>query len=87
MPIYLYLCDNCRQETESVYPMGDAPAAQECLRCSMGTAHRKYTVPGINWGGLAPSAGQLDPKIRQLIDSAPERRDKYLAKKAARKES
>ena len=40
---------------------------------------RKPQPVNVTWGGLAPSQGQIQPNIQELIDTADERRDKFNA--------
>jgi hypothetical protein len=39
---------------------------------------RKPTMPNVSWNGLKPSSGEIHPNIQNLIDTAPERRDKFI---------
>ena len=38
---------------------------------------RRPQSPYVTWGGLPPSSGEMSPEIKNLIDTAPERRDKF----------
>ena len=40
---------------------------------------RKPRALAVTWGGLAPSQGQLDNSIQNLVDTAPERREGFEA--------
>lgn len=38
---------------------------------------RKPQPVSVTWGGLSPSQGAVNKRIRNLINSAPERRDNF----------
>lgn len=70
MPIYIY-CDDAGHEQEIAHGMLDTP----CIVCECGLQmHRKPQVTLINWGAFRK---ELHPNIKNLIESAPERRDKF----------
>lgn len=46
--------------------------------CDCGLLMQRVPLPvAVNWGGMRPSRGELHPKIRRLIETAPERRDAF----------
>lgn len=73
MPRYEYRCDGCGQVTTFRLEVGTAPpvAGHSCG----GFFHRQFTTR-INWGGF----NRVHPKIQNMIDDAPRRRDEYEAK-------
>lgn len=51
MPIYEYLCLDCREEFESLRPMKDADEPIDCPLCNRGNTSRKITVFYARSGG------------------------------------
>lgn len=80
MPVYVYV-DPAGHEREVAHPIDHAEPVI-CPECGL-EMWRKPQAFGVNWGGLKPSAGELSPAVRRLIDSAPERRDRFAAKHEA----
>jgi hypothetical protein len=40
---------------------------------------RKPQPVAVVWGGLPPSGGDLNPNVQELLDTAPERRERFEA--------
>ena len=81
MPTYDFVCQN-KHRHEHTIPIGE-PMQVTCPEC--GCEMRKvFVMPGINWGGLKPSQGELSPEIKQHINGVSESRDRYLEKKEQR---
>ena len=75
MPIYLYTDENDHTQTVThrmLYSTGVI-----CIACGL-QMWRKPQGFQVTWGGLRPSAGELDPEVKQLVNTADERRDKFI---------
>jgi hypothetical protein len=71
MPTYLYLCE-AGHEFEAVHGMRDlGPMVCECGQ----PCKRKPQSFRVNWGQIR--GAELHPNIKKLIDTAPERRDRF----------
>ena len=69
--IYVYLCQ-AGHEFEVKHGMRElGPSVCFCGQ----TCKRKPQVPRLNWGQLR--GAELHPNIKKLIDTAPERRDRF----------
>lgn len=44
-----------------------------CVECGS-LMWRKPQAVRVNWNGLKPSQGELHPELKELVDTAPERR-------------
>ena len=80
MPMYDWQCPVCKRRWEEYrswhdYASGLYPV--ECTDCCV-EAKRVYNTVNVNWNGLRPSAGEIHPKIKDLIEGAPERRDRMV---------
>ena len=56
MPIYLFHCYNCDEDTDGIFPAHDLPEKIRCVHCGRKAAVRVYTAPSIHykgsgWGG------------------------------------
>jgi len=71
MPDYIYRCHN-GHETEIPENM-IVPWRVVCLECGAAML-RKPQVIRVNWGGMPPSAGEIHPHIKEIINDAPRRR-------------
>lgn len=74
MPEYLYTCPEQHEATiteRMLYSTGHV-----CAACGL-EMWRKPQITTVVWGGLAPSEGEPAPAVRELIDTADERRDKF----------
>lgn len=74
MPEYKYRCEDSHDTTVQQSMTEDA--LTECPICG----RHAWRVPqpvAVNWNGLPPSKGGIDPLAQRLIDTAPERRDEY----------
>lgn len=72
MTRYEYRCDGCGRVQVFRLEAGNAPDAAACA-CG-GTLRRQYTTR-VNWAGF----NKIHPRIQNMIDDAPRRRDKYEA--------
>lgn len=74
MPRYDYKCPICDAVAEIDHPMvySERPV---CDNCGLAEMRRLYSMPAVNWGGMAPSQGEMHPHTKQLINDAPKRRD------------
>jgi len=71
MPEYVYR-DAAGHEVTYTQRMGYTTA----VICGCGLEmHRKPQTFLVNWGGLKPSQGELSKPIKELIETAPARRD------------
>ncbi len=59
MPIYEYVCQDCKERFELMRPMKDADAAAACRKCNSQNIARLLSVCYANSGGraLAGSGG------------------------------
>lgn len=73
-PEYIYT-DEAGHIQSEFHGMDEDPAIF-CDECGK-EMHRKPTMPNVNWNGLKPSAGEMNHKIKNMIDTAPERREKF----------
>lgn len=74
MPDYIYKCAYNHYETQThrmLYSTGIV-----CGVCNT-DMRRVPQVVTVTWGGLAPSAGDMHPNIRGLINDAPEKRAEF----------
>lgn len=60
MPIYEYVCLDCKHEFESLRPMAQADAPLECVKCGSTSTRRKISVFFAESGGRAV-AGMSEP--------------------------
>jgi hypothetical protein len=74
MPEYTYIDENDHTQTLSL-PMFYSTAVI-CAACGLEMWRKPQTV-AVNWGGLRPSIGELDPQIKHLIDTKDERREAF----------
>lgn len=75
MPTYIYSDGEHQQEV--FHGMNENPQVN-CIVCKK-IMHRKPQAASVVWGGLPPSkAIQRSPVIQKFIDTASERRAKYL---------
>lgn len=78
MPKYTYICPEGHvQIVEESMVVNEA---RICDRCGK-KMWRKPEAPNINWNGLRPSQGKLNPELQSLVDNEDRRRDNYLAMK------
>lgn len=75
MPEYKYIDDNAH-ETTVTHRMFYTTSII-CVACGL-KMWRKPQVVMVNWNGLKPSVGELDPEVKELIDTQDERRDKFI---------
>ena len=75
MPEYIYRCKAGHEQT-IIEPMFTVTTTW-CAECGAKMA-RKPQIISVNWGGLAPSQGELAPVQKAIIEGAPERRDKEV---------
>ena len=71
MPEYLMRCKNGHEQT--VFQHMEPTAQTTCPICGS-PMWRKPQPVMVNWNGLRPSQGELHPEIKELVDTAPERR-------------
>ncbi|MDH3388793.1 MAG: zinc ribbon domain-containing protein [Gammaproteobacteria bacterium] len=50
MPIYEYVCNECRHEFETLQKMSDTPL-QDCPACERGALRKKISAPGFRLSG------------------------------------
>lgn len=75
MPTYVYSDGNHTQESE--HSMAENPKVF-CERCGK-PMHRVPQIVSVNWNGLPPhKEGARSPVVQHFIDTASERRAKYL---------
>jgi putative FmdB family regulatory protein len=55
MPIYEYICQECKYEFELIRPMAQADAPQTCEKCAAANIKRKISVFYAESGGNAVS--------------------------------
>lgn len=75
-PVYRYLCPLCDARWEKQHSMADCDRPHYCDQC-LTEAVRIPQAPNVNWNGPAPSDPQLHPRIKNMIDTLPERQDKF----------
>lgn len=79
--IYVYRC-KAGHEIEFEHGMLEEPS----VTCECGRVMWKCPQPVfVNWNGLRPSQGEIHPKVRELVETGPERREKYWEEKSGRK--
>jgi hypothetical protein len=74
MPEYTYICTvghTFEIAERMLYTTG-----RVCQACGQ-PMRRKPQTHAVNWGMLRPSQGELSATVRDLIDTAPERRERY----------
>lgn len=78
MPIYVYGdCNGHRKEIEMSFERAER-ALVLCDECDA-VMHRVPQMVQVNWNGLPPhEADARPPVLKNFIDSAPERRARYL---------
>src|SRR3990172_360068 len=81
MPIYEYVCLDCREQFDALRPMGDADAPIACVECESEHTSRTISVffaqSGGRGGGVAPppkqkaggAAGARPPLLASLTVS------------------
>lgn len=74
MPLYDFTCEHCAETVEVSMPMSDLGVQVFCPMCHT-IMRRRFTMPRINWNGLAPSQGEMHPTTKQMIADAERRRD------------
>lgn len=75
MATYVYKCKECFKTKEVVHGMKEDPY----IRCDCyAKMHRVPQNFLLNWNGLAPSQGELNPEIKNHIRNADRGRDNYL---------
>jgi putative FmdB family regulatory protein len=60
MPIYEYICLNCKHQFEAIRPMAQADAPQTCQKCGAEDIKRKISLFFAESGGKAVS-GMTEP--------------------------
>lgn len=74
MPLYLYVCPICQEEQEIERSMSEVEEPIACPKHKPVIAmRRRYTMPGVNWGGLAPSQGEVHPAIKAELERGHQR--------------
>jgi len=68
MPIYEYVCLDCRHEFETLRPMAQADAPQKCAECGGRKIKRKLSVFFAESGGKAV-AGMAEPSCDSCASS------------------
>jgi putative FmdB family regulatory protein len=53
MPIYEYICQDCKHEFEAIRPMSQADVATACIKCGGENIKRKISVFFAESGGRA----------------------------------
>jgi putative FmdB family regulatory protein len=88
MRTYVYQCENprCHGRFEVRHGVAGCDDAHPCPACGGRDTHRVPQAVGVNWGGLAPSQGELSPAMRELVDEGNRQRRlaRYAQEKAAR---
>ena len=74
MPEYLYIDSNGHEQTITHRMIYNSDVI--CSICDE-LMWRKPQPFVVNWGGLPPSGGELNPDIKHLLDTADERRDAF----------
>lgn len=75
MAKYLYRCDACGRERVVRHRMADSPEIR-CDECGEEMRRAIRQAPAVNWNGDT-AASPIHPEIQRLIDTAPERRDRF----------
>lgn len=75
MPEYRYRCPNGHEQSIT-HPMS-WPGPVLCDTCGS-VMQKRPQVLSVNWKGLRPSKGEVGPIIRNLLDTAPRRRDEFM---------
>lgn len=57
MPIYEYLCQDCKEKVELMRPMKDADAPVTCQKCGSERTFRMLSVFFANSGGRVVAGG------------------------------
>lgn len=79
MPNYIYGCEK-KHSQEVSHLMSENPAVI-CVKCQ-GAMHRIPQAVNVNWNGLPPHLEHnRNPSVSKFINSAQQRREKYLEKK------
>lgn len=82
MPSYIYGCEE-KHRQEEWHGMSEEPVII-CVKCGR-KMHRVPQAFGVNWNGLPPHLEHTrHPNIQNFIDTADQRRDKYLATKGTK---
>ena len=74
MPEYLMLCRNGHKLNVNQHMATNERVI--CIECGS-VMWRKPQVVRVNWNGLKPSQGELHPELKELVDTAPERRAEF----------
>jgi predicted nucleic acid-binding Zn ribbon protein len=82
MPSYIYRCPKHHTlEISQTFAQAHSTPYLPCPKCQ-GQMHRVPQPFSVNWGGLPPHlADARPPAVQQMIDTAPERRARYLETK------
>ncbi len=86
MTEYLYACPQCDRERWVEHSLLRTEFHVElCMEPFMNMncatiMSRKPIFPNVNWGGLRPSQGEHRGPVKDLIDTAPKRKDEFLAR-------
>ena len=78
MPTYEFICPDGHKE-ERTMAYGDVVTFL-CPTCGK-EMRKRFVMPGVNWGGLKPSQGEIRRDIKQHIEDAPANREKHLQSK------
>lgn len=73
-PLYDYVCEAGHLQSE--FHRTDESPVIVCKECG-DKMRKRISMPNVNWNGLKPSGGEIHPNIQKLIDTAPERREKF----------
>lgn len=80
MPVYKYKCAESH-EMELSHPIAELSIVRRCPRCGT-KMHRVPQAVSVNWNGLPPHLESTRPPVlKNFIDGASERREKYLEKR------
>ena len=74
MPEYDYICT--RMHIIECEERMLTSTGRLCPDCGA-PMYRKPQILAVNWNMLRPSQGELSTTVRNLIDTAPERRERY----------
>lgn len=77
MPRYLYRCNRCENEREEIHEMSFEGIMVCNRRNCLSPMHRVPQLVSINWNGVKPSGGGIDPSIEQWAADAPRRRAEF----------
>ena len=69
MPIYEYICQECKHEFELLRPMAQADAGAPCVKCGSSLLKRKLSVFYAESGGKAVS-GMSEPSCGSCASSS-----------------